>query len=72
MKAVWFGGALSYKLDGDAIPSWVQWLQTLFSSNLGSRLSEGGFYLMLLSLVGSFGKLGVILFLIRLPLVLPR
>ncbi|KAM2075160.1 hypothetical protein ACFX1T_038088 [Malus domestica] len=36
VKHVWFGGVLSYKVDGSAISSWFLWLQAIFSSNFGA------------------------------------
>ncbi|CAN6679166.1 unnamed protein product [Malus baccata var. baccata] len=40
VKHVWFGGVLSYKVDGSAISSWSHWLQAIFSSNFGA-LADG-------------------------------
>lgn len=40
VESVWFGGALSYKIDRTGISSWVLWLQAIFNSNLGSNANR--------------------------------
>ncbi|XP_070664898.1 uncharacterized protein [Malus domestica] len=43
VAAVWFGGALNYKVDAAGIDSWARWLQTVFSSNWGSSTNRQWF-----------------------------
>lgn len=43
VAAVWFGGALSYKVDCARISYWVHWLQAVFSSNLGASTDRNWF-----------------------------
>lgn len=42
VEALWFGGALNYKVDRAGIPSWVLWLQAILS-NLGSSANRKWF-----------------------------
>ncbi|KAB2630796.1 hypothetical protein D8674_008315 [Pyrus ussuriensis x Pyrus communis] len=34
VEPIWFGGALGYKLDRLSLPSWLEWIQKVFSPNL--------------------------------------
>ncbi|CAN6681158.1 unnamed protein product [Malus baccata var. baccata] len=43
VAAVWFGGALNYKVDVVGIDSWARWLQAVFSSNWGSSADRQWF-----------------------------
>lgn len=43
MAAVWFGGALSYKVDCVRISSWVLWLQAVLSTNIGASIDRHWF-----------------------------
>ncbi|XP_070667358.1 uncharacterized protein [Malus domestica] len=36
VEPIWFGGALNYKIDRDAIHSWVDWLKDVWSSSFAS------------------------------------
>ncbi|KAM1344989.1 hypothetical protein PS2_034172 [Malus domestica] len=40
VQAIWFGGALTYRVDGASIQSWVLWLQAVLFSNMGSNLDR--------------------------------
>ncbi|XP_008362056.2 uncharacterized protein [Malus domestica] len=35
VAAIWFGGALNYRLDREGITSWANWLQAVFNLSLG-------------------------------------
>ncbi|KAM1267983.1 hypothetical protein ACFX2I_000338 [Malus domestica] len=43
VAAVWYGGALNYKVDVAGIDSWALWLQSVFSSNWGSSVDRQWF-----------------------------
>nr|XP_028964583.1 uncharacterized protein LOC114827108 [Malus domestica] len=43
VAAVWFGGALNYKVDAAGIVSWDRWLQDVFSPNWGSSADRQWF-----------------------------
>ncbi|KAM2541652.1 hypothetical protein TB2_021191 [Malus domestica] len=43
VAAVWFGGALNYKVDAASIDSWALWLQAVLSSNRGSSANRKWF-----------------------------
>ncbi|CAN6691397.1 unnamed protein product [Malus baccata var. baccata] len=43
VAAVWFGGALNYKVDAAGIVSWTRWLQDVFSINWGSSADRQWF-----------------------------
>ena len=40
VRLIWFGSALSYKVDGEGLSSWARWCQDLFSPNFGSASSR--------------------------------
>ena len=40
VRPIWFGGALSYRVDSDALSSWAGWCKIMFAPSFGSASSR--------------------------------